>query len=161
MKNKVIDKDLPSIIYYPDDLIIGFDEFPKFLLKEHRKTVEQGGWATGVFVKGRKYPFGGIERGGRIVKRFKEKQIINISTNTGIAVIEPEVYRLIRRMKEREGEVFKLERTVWPKLARERKFHSCFLPENLEEDKLIWYPVNNEKWFVEAESRLGKNLNKG
>ncbi|RLJ03317.1 MAG: hypothetical protein DRP11_01015 [Candidatus Aenigmatarchaeota archaeon] len=150
IENKTIDTSKPMVVHYADDLIIGFPEFPIKLIETHSSNRKM---ATSVFVRGRRYPFGTAEISGGNILKFREKEMVEKPTYTGISIFEPDVYNFIIRRGMDSGR-FKLERTVLNDLASTGNLGYYFLPEDFENERFIWFPVNDEKGYSEAEKAL-------
>ena len=139
--NGKIQKKKRALISYPDDVFID-KTLPLRLLLHHVEGVRTKGIkATVVFTTATDYPFGvGEVNEEGIVKNFEEKPVINLYTNTGMLIIEPEVYELIEEMVDIESEeAVEFEKLILPELASRKQLYSMIIPKN------VWFPVNTQK----------------
>lgn len=151
LENGTIDRKKPSIIAYPDDLILS-REFPKQLIRRHLLGKEKGCSATVVRVNKTQNRYGVVyadDEGFAI--DFEEKPYMQIPSNVAIYVLEPAVYRTIDKMVDLKKIPVDFEGKVVPELVRERLLYTFTIPFE------SWIPVNEEKEFQQAEKAL-KNL---
>lgn len=150
LDNGIIDKEKPSIIAYPDDLILN-REFPRQLVRRHLVGKEKGCAATVVRVNKTQNRYGVVYTDDEgFVIDFEEKPYIPVPSNVAIYVLEPSVYSTIDRMVDLDKVPVDFEGNVVPELVRERLLYTFTIP--LES----WIPVNEEKEFQQAEKLLKK-----
>ena len=150
LDNKVIHRERPSIIAYPDDIILN-KEFPRQLVRRHLVGKEKGCTATVVRVNKTQNRYGVVYTDDEgFVIDFEEKPYISVPSNVAIYVLEPSVYDIIDKMVDLDKVPVDFEGKVVPELVRERLLYSFTIP--LES----WIPVNEEKEFQQAEKLLSR-----
>ena len=152
LKNKVIDETKRSIIAYPDDVFLD-DNVPSQLFNAHLNNMKSY-LVTVVTVQGTEYAYGEVilSSSGK-VERFVEKPFVQKITHTGISVIEPAVYSEINNLVDLESNTSQeFENVVLEKLAKDGKVANYTItpPDS-------WIPINTNKEFEAARSRLEKN----
>lgn len=149
LENNAIDRKRPSIITYPDDIILS-REFPKQLIRRHILGKEKGCSATVVRVNKTQNRYGVVYTDDEgFVIDFEEKPYIPQQPgNVGIYVLEPSVYRILDRMVDLKKLPVDFESRVVPALVRERLLYTFTIPFE------SWIPVNEEKEFQQAEKAL-------
>jgi len=155
LQKNVIDKTKRSFIIFPDDIILD-KHLPIKLLLHHLYGVESlKTIATNVFASGTEYPFGvGKTDNNGIVLEFVEKPFIPELTNTGICVIETEVYPIIEDLIDlNTSESIEFEKIILPKLALLKKLYSMIVPYE------IWVSINTQKEYENAERVLREKQN--
>ncbi len=145
LANGAIDREKPSIIAYPDDLILN-KEFPKQLVRRHLLGKEKGCSATVVRVNKTQNRYGVVYTDDEgVVIDFEEKPYIAIPSNVAIYILEPSVYNIIDKMVDLDKIPIDFEGNVVPELVRERLLYTFTIPFE------SWIPVNEEKEFQQAE----------
>lgn len=143
IENGTITKDF--INHFPDDQIIGYDNFAMDFAKVFVAAVKAGYQAVILCVPGKLYPYGEvIDKNGKVTD-FIEKPFIWKDTNTGIFGIARQAFGAIKTLPG-DQEV-KIERTVFKQLAQAGKVFKVLLPSE------YWIPVNDEpdlKKFIEV-----------
>ncbi len=146
LMNHSIDRNKRAIITFPDDIIL--DSFVyKRLFEAHQEAVNRYGvLATVMLVSGTRYPYGVARLDGEnLVSEFEEKPFIEIPTNIGIYIFEPQVYNLVMHEIDLEyPDALELENTVMPILAKERKLNGFLI------DAKKWLPINTKKDYEYA-----------
>lgn len=150
--NKTIDDCKRSIITYPDDIFTN-NKLPKDLIKYHIHKIKEGYSITVVTTPGTEYPFGEVEvNPNGSVKRFVEKPFVSKITNTGLCVIEPDVYLKINELINLTSNASQeFEKEVLEKIAGEGKI----VHYSIDYDS--WIAINTIKEFDMAKKRLEKN----
>jgi NDP-sugar pyrophosphorylase family protein len=143
----VIDKNKPSLITYPDDVILQKD-FPKKFIEYHEKKREEGAIATVACVPKVKLRYGFFEVDEKnFARNFEEKPWIEGKISVGTYVLEPETYKLFDfELKEPVD----FESTIVKKICEMGKL-ACFVT-----DSESWISFNDEKDFEEGEKKLTK-----
>jgi mannose-1-phosphate guanylyltransferase len=145
-----IDKNKRSFICFPDDIILD-DKMPLRMLLHHMHGVDRFKcMATIVFVSGTDYPFGvgRVDKDG-IVSEFREKPFIQELTSTGMYVLDPDVYELIKKtvdLKE-EGPI-EFENSTLPVMAEMKRIYSMVLSPD------CWVPINTQKEYESAVKKV-------
>jgi NDP-sugar pyrophosphorylase family protein len=146
-----IDRKKPSIIVYPDDLIIN-PEFPQQLARRHIFGVEKGALITLVSVKKTFYRYGSPDTDDEgFVVDFREKPPVELPANVAIYVLQPEAYRIIEELVNLQKKPVEFEDNVLPELIKRRIVFNFTIP--LE----TWIPVNDEKEFRKAKKVMAEN----
>lgn len=150
LDNNIIDKSKPSLITFPDDIILDPFVYKRFIKGHEEAKKKHGVIASVMLVSGTRYPYGVAKLDeDHLVYEFEEKPFINIPTNIGIYLFEPEVYRLaFEFIRLEEARALELEDTIMPILARERRLNGFIL----DADK--WLPINTVKEYEEAKRVL-------
>ena len=152
LQNDRIDRKRPSIIAYPDDIIIN-KEFPKQLVRRHLIGKEKGCAATVVRVNKTQNRYGVVYTDDEgFVIDFEEKPYIAIPSNVAIYVLEPSVYNIIDKVVNLEKIPVDFEKSIVPELVRERLLYTFTIPFE------SWIPVNEEKEFQQAEKMMKDQL---
>ncbi|OYT42708.1 MAG: hypothetical protein B6U78_00275 [Candidatus Aenigmarchaeota archaeon ex4484_224] len=150
LENGIVDKKKRALIVYPDDFFLDKSLFIRVLLHhiEGKRIFDIE--ATVVLTTGTEYPFGVAELNeSGIVRKFEEKPFITKYTNTGLSIIEPEVFDLVDKLIDMNAEnAVELEKVIWPEIARRGKMYSMIIPHG------IWYPVNTQKELERLEKIL-------
>lgn len=144
--NQSIDRNKRALITFPDDIMIDNSAYKK-LINAHLNAVSRYGvLATVMLVSGTRYPYGVAKLNeDNLVYEFEEKPFVEIPTNTGIYVFEPEVYDLVKREIDLEyPNALELENTIMPILAKEQKLNGFLV------DARKWLPINTKKDYEEA-----------
>ena len=144
--NHSIDRSKRALITFPDDIIL--DSFVyKRLLEAHLDARNRYGiLATVMLVSRTRYPYG-VARldSNNLVYEFEEKPFIEIPTNIGIYIFEPEVYDLVMQKIDLDYPgPLELENTIMPILAKERKLNGFLI------DGKKWLPINTKKDYENA-----------
>ena len=123
------------IAHFPDDIIINYENFPSDFVKICEAIKNQYDIVV-LCVPGTNYAYGEvIERDGEVVD-FVEKPFVRKNSNVGIFWVSERVFPLIQELNA-EKEV-KIERTVFKKIAQEKKMLMVLLPTE------YWIPVNDD-----------------
>lgn len=140
LEKKIINREKPFVLHYPDDLIFE-EDFEKKLISQHEENRSNGAWTTMVIVPEVEYQFGMpvLDENG-FVRKFEEKPWIRVPTNVGVYVLEPEVNDLILRNEP----PFDFESKILKELCEMGKVGSMTI------GKENWIPVNDEKSFEKA-----------
>ncbi len=139
IKSKILNKNLPVVVFYCDDLV---RLNPSDLVKIHMAGRKHGFKATVVTTNKFKTNYGIVEakllkNGLKKVIDFKEKPLIKKNANVGLYIFEPDVLELI----DKHQSPFKLEKIILPELV-ERGW--LMMHEIPWED---WMPINTDKEY--------------
>ncbi len=153
IQNNKINRNKRALIYFPDDLFLDKSLPVEFLLHHIHGTKNYNILGTVVFVSGTKYPFGvGKIDGNQLVSNFVEKPFIDKYTNTGLCMIEPEVFKEIEENIDiNSKENIEFENTILPQLAEKKRLFSMILPSS------TWIPINTIKEQEKAQEILKDN----
>lgn len=146
LMNHSIDRTKRALITFPDDLIL--DSFVyKRLIESHLEAVNRYGvLATVMLVSGTRYPYGTAKLNrNNLISEFEEKPFIEIPTNIGIYIFEPQVYNLAMQEIDLDYPgALELENTIMPILAKEQKLNGFLI------DAKKWLPINTKKDYENA-----------
>ncbi len=137
------------VSHFPDDQIIGYDEFPIDFVRAVNFAFSNGYKIVLVCVPGARYPYGEVIDENNEVVDFIEKPFIKKDTSTGILAVHRDVFEDILKL-DYSKEV-KLERTILKDLARKGKTFKVLIPTE------VWIPVNDEpnlRKFEEISQKL-------
>ncbi len=124
------------INHFPDDEIVGYDNFPSDFYRIVYSAFKAGYWIVILCVPGALYPYGEVVDDGENVIDFVEKPFIKKDSNTGIVAIHKDAFPYILKL-ESHKEV-KMERTFFKELAKKGKMFKVLMPTEM------WIPVNDE-----------------
>jgi NDP-sugar pyrophosphorylase family protein len=150
--NNKIDKNKRAMICFPDDIFLDKNLPIEFLLRHLYGVKNYNIVATVVFVSGTTYPYGvGKINSDQIVENFVEKPFVQEYTNTGLYLVEPEVFEEIESKIDLNIEKnVEFEDVVLPVLAKRKKVFSMVLPSS------VWLPINTLKEQEKAKEVLKK-----
>ncbi|MEM4275228.1 MAG: sugar phosphate nucleotidyltransferase [Candidatus Nitrosocaldaceae archaeon] len=150
LDNDAIDKNKPSLITFPDDIISDPFVYERFIESHMQAKKRYGVIASMMLVLGTRYPYGVAKLDeNNLIYEFEEKPFLTIPTNIGIYIFEPAVYSLAMDViKLEEPKPLELENTIIPILAREKKLNGF----TIDADK--WIPINTIKEYEEAQKRF-------
>ena len=136
---------------FPDDVILypfWIDEAtPRFVYYNELSDVI----GLVVFVKKIESPYGTAKIADGYVERFEEKPKIEMPVSTGRAIFDIEKLKpYLDSIDIDAEEAIEFEKVVLPKLAKEKKLTSYFIPEN------AWIPINTFKDLKKAKEYLYK-----
>lgn len=144
LENGTIDRGRPALITYPDDLIL-MENFLRAIVHRHLKGLGIGCKATVVRVAKMQYPYGVVKTDDEgVVVDFEEKPFVQLPTNVGIYLVEPEVYGIIEERINLSNAPVEFEEAVVPELVKRRWLFSMTIPWE------TWLPVNDEKSYRKA-----------
>ncbi|GIU71631.1 MAG: nucleotidyltransferase [Candidatus Nitrosocaldaceae archaeon] len=144
--NGTIDRNKRALVTFPDDIILDTLVYKK-LIKEHLNAVNKYNVsATVILASGTRYPYGTAKLyKNNLIYEFEEKPFINIPTNIGIYIFEPDVYDLIiQNIDLNHPEPLELESIIMPILAKEGKLNGFLI------DAKKWLPINTKKDYDTA-----------
>jgi NDP-sugar pyrophosphorylase family protein len=143
-----IDRSRPSILIYPDDVILE-PAFPEKTVEAHLKGVSLGCKVTIVSVDSTQYRFGWVKADENgVVARYEEKPWIPYPASVGIYVFEPQAYGIIDEKVDMSRLPVDFEDVVVPEFVRQRLLYTRIIKHD------YWIPVNEEKEFRQAENAL-------
>ena len=146
IENGVIDTKKRAIISYPDDLKLD-KMLPVKLLVHHLSGKENLSiWMTLVLVSAIEFPYGVAHINSQgIITEFVEKPVMDIYTNIGVSMCEPEVFDIVRDVVDLDADKsIEFEGVVLPILAKKEKIFSMIIPMG------TWLPVNDIKSYEKA-----------
>ncbi len=146
IEDGVISKEFVN--HFPDDEIVGYENFPKDFFKITQAAKSAGFDAIVICVPGTVYPYGEvIDHDGKVVD-FVEKPFINKDSNIGIFWLSENVLPMINELES--GKEIKIERTILKKIAQSGKMLKVLLPSEM------WIPVNDDPNLKKFEEIINK-----
>jgi NDP-sugar pyrophosphorylase family protein len=149
LENGSIPESHNLIVVNPDDVILNFPEFPRYIGEAHMEGVKQGSIATAVLGLGQGYNSTGMMVVDNKVVDTKMYPFIPVPAHVGITVFSPEAYVYFRQnfsLTEKSD----FENILFPILAGEGKLWSAGLTKGL------WIAVNDAKTYKQLCSELNK-----
>lgn len=132
--------DQTIIVHNPDDLILEFADYPKYLISAHVENVARGHVATVSVFPTRDYPGSAIMVVDNEVRGVQYHPDIPIPIHTGITVLAPAVYEYFPKylpLDQNTG----FESTLYTVLTAEGKLGAADFPHGQ------WLPVNEDKFY--------------
>jgi len=149
LENGSIPEDHNLIVVNPDDVILNFPEFPRYISEAHMEGRKEGSIATAVLGLGQAYSSTGMMIVDNKVVDTKMYPFIPVPAHVGITVFSPEVYVYFRQnfsLTEKSD----FENVLFPLLAGEGKLWSAGLTKGL------WIAVNDAKTYKHLCSELSQ-----
>lgn len=140
LENGSIPESHNLIVVNPDDVVMHFPEFPRYISEAHIEGVHHGAIATAVLGLGQAYHSTGMMVVDNKVVDTKMYPFIPVPAHVGITVFSPEVYTYFRKhfsLTEKSD----FENILFPILASEDKLWSAGLTKGL------WIAVNDTKTY--------------
>lgn len=140
LENGSIPEDHNLIVANPDDVVLHFPEFPRYISEAHMEGVKQGAVATAVLGLGQAYHSTGMMVVDNKVVDTKMYPFIPVPAHVGITLFSPEAYAYFRQnfsLTEKSD----FENVLFPILAGEGKLWSAGLTKGL------WIAVNDAKSY--------------
>lgn len=140
LENGSIPEDHNLIVVNPDDVILHFPEFPRYISEAHLEGTKNGAIATAVLGLGQAYHSTGMMVVDNKVVDTKMYPFIPVPAHVGITLFSPEVYPYFRQhfsLTEKSD----FENILFPVLAGEGKLWSAGLTKGL------WIAVNDAKTY--------------
>ena len=140
LENGSIPEDHNLIVVNPDDVVLKFPEFPRYISEAHMEGLKQGAIATAVLGLGQAYSSTGMMVVDNKVVDTKMYPFIPVPAHVGITVFSPAAYTYFRQnfsLTEKSD----FENILFPILAGEGKLWSAGLTKGL------WIAVNDAKTY--------------
>lgn len=135
------------IVANPDDVILGFEQFPRYISEAHIDGIANGAIATAVLAPGQASPATGMMVQGNKVIDTQMYPFIPIPAHVGVTVFSPAAYHYFREnfsLTEKSD----FENILFPILASQGKLWSAGLTEG------SWIAVNDAKSYKQLVSQL-------
>ena len=148
LENGSIPENHNLIVANPDDVILHFPEFPRYIGEAHLEGVANGAIATAVLGLGQAYHSTGMMVVDNKVVDTKMYPFIPVPAHVGITLFSPEAFSYFRQnfsLTEKSD----FENVLFPILAGEDKLWSAGLTKGL------WIAVNDAKSYKQLVSELG------
>ncbi len=148
LENGSIPESHNLIVANPDDVVLHFPEFPRYISEAHIEGVKQGAVATAVLGLGQAYHSTGMMVVDNKVVDTKMYPFIPVPAHVGITLFSPEAYAYFRQsfsLTEKSD----FENILFPILASENRLWSAGLTKGL------WIAVNDAKSYKQLCSELG------
>ena len=135
------------IVANPDDIILGFPEFVRYIGSAHLEGLRKGMLATAVLAPGQAYAATGMMVIDNQVVDTQMYPLIPVPAHVGITLFSPAIFPRFR-------ELFKLteksdfEQVLFPQLAEEKKLYSAGLTKG------VWIAVNDLKSYKQLTEAL-------
>ncbi len=148
LENGSIPEDHYLIVDNPDDVIMGFPDFVRYIGQAHLEGEAKGKVATPVLARGKVYTATGMMVVDNDVVDTHMYPLIPVPAHVGITVFSPSVY-------PRFKELFSLtertdfEQVLFPMLAQEKKLWSAGMTRG------EWIAVNDPKSYKQLLEALG------
>lgn len=147
--NGCIPEDHNLIVVNPDDVILDFPEFPRYICEAHVEGRSKGAIATASLGLGQAYYWTGMMVVDNQVVDTKMYPFIPVPAHVGITVFSPEAFAYFKKQFSlREKSDF--ENILFPILAEEKKLWSAGLTKG------TWIAVNDAKSYKQLVSELAK-----
>lgn len=149
LTNGSIPEDHNLIVVNPDDVVLHFPEFPRYICEAHAEGTGNGAIATAVLGLGQAYHSTGMMVVDNQVVDTKMYPFIPVPAHVGITVFSPEAFPYFREQFSLT-EKSDFENVLFPILAEEKKLWSAGLMKGL------WIAVNDAKSYKQFVEELGK-----
>lgn len=147
LENGSIPPDHTLIVANPDDVVLNFPEFPRYISESHLEGATNGAISTAVLDLGRAYYWTGMMVSDNKVVDTQMYPFIPVPAHVGITIFSPEAYPYFREhfsLTEKSD----FENILFPILAREGKLWSAGLKKGL------WIAVNDAKTYKQLVTEL-------
>ena len=147
LENGSIPESHNLIVANPDDVVLHFPEFPRYISEAHIEGMKQGAIATAVLGLGQAYHSTGMMVVDNKVVDTKMYPFIPVPAHVGITLFSPAAYQYFRQnfsLTEKSD----FENILFPILAEEGKLWSAGLTKGL------WIAVNDAKSYKQLVSEL-------
>lgn len=147
LENGSIPQDHNLIVVNPDDVILNFKDFPRYIGEAHIEGVSQGSIATAVLGLGQAYHSTGMMVVDNRVVDTKMYPFIPVPAHVGITLFSPKAYTYFRSnfsLTEKSD----FENVLFPILASEEKLWSAGLTHG------TWIAVNDAKSYKQLNEEL-------
>lgn len=149
LENGSIPEDHNLIVANPDDVVLNFPDFPRYISEAHLEGTAQGAIATAVLGQGQAYHSTGMMVVDNKVVDTKMYPFIPVPAHVGITLFSPDAYPYFRQnfsLTEKSD----FENILFPILASENKLWSAGLTRGL------WIAVNDAKSYKQLVGELSK-----
>lgn len=147
LENGSIPEDHSLIVVNPDDVVLHFPEFPRYISEAHLEGLRSGAIATAVLGLGQAYHSTGMMVKDNKVVDTKMYPFIPVPAHVGITLFSPDVYPYFRAQFSL-AEKSDFENVLFPILASEGKLWSAGLTKGL------WIAVNDAKTYKQLVNEL-------
>lgn len=147
LENGSIPEKYNLIVANPDDVILHFPEFPRYITEAHLEGVANGANTTAVLGTGQAYHSTGMMVVDNRVVDTKMYPFIPVPAHIGVTIFSPEVlprFRELFSLTEKSD----FEQVLFPLLSKEQKLWSAGLTKGL------WIAVNDAKTYKQLVSEL-------
>jgi NDP-sugar pyrophosphorylase family protein len=147
LENGTIPETHNLIVANPDDVVLHFPEFPRYISEAHIEGAQQGAIATAVLGLGQAYYWTGMMVNDNKVVDTKMYPFIPVPAHVGITLFSPKAFPYFRQhfsLTEKSD----FENILFPVLATEGKLWSAGLTKGL------WIAVNDAKTYKQLISEL-------
>lgn len=147
LENGSIPADHNLIVANPDDVVLNFPDFPRYISAAHLQGAKNGAIATAVLGLGQAYHSTGMMVVDNKVVDTKMYPFIPVPAHVGITLFSPAAYPYFREhfsLTEKSD----FENILFPILASEGKLWSAGLTRGL------WIAVNDAKTYKQLVSEL-------
>ncbi len=137
------------IVANPDDVVLHFPDFPRYISEAHLEGVKNGAIATAVLGLGQAYHSTGMMVVDNKVVDTKMYPFIPVPAHVGITLFSPAAYSYFRQhfsLTEKSD----FENILFPVLAGEGKLWSAGLTQGL------WIAVNDAKTYKQLVTELSE-----
>ena len=149
LENGSIPETHNLIVANPDDVVLHFPDFPRYISQAHLEGTAQGAIATAVLGQGQAYHSTGMMVVDNKVVDTKMYPFIPVPAHVGITLFSPDAYPYFRQnfsLTEKSD----FENILFPILASENKLWSAGLTRGL------WIAVNDAKSYKQLVNELSK-----
>ncbi len=147
LENGSIPADHYLIVANPDDVVLNFPDFPRYISEAHKQGEKNGAIATAVLGLGQAYYWTGMMVVENKVVDTKMYPFIPVPAHVGITLFSPAAYSYFREhfsLTEKSD----FENVLFPILANEGKLWSAGLTRGL------WIAVNDAKTYKQLVAEL-------
>lgn len=149
LENGSIPENHNLIVANPDDVVLHFPDFPRYISEAHLEGVKNGAIATAVLGLGQAYHSTGMMVVDNKVVDTKMYPFIPVPAHVGITLFSPAAYSYFRQhfsLTEKSD----FENILFPVLAGEGKLWSAGLTQGL------WIAVNDAKTYKQLVTELSE-----
>lgn len=142
LENGSIPEEHNLIVANPDDVVLNFPKYPRYISEAHLEGVGKGAIATAVLGLGQAYHSTGMMVVDNQVVDTKMYPFIPVPAHVGITLLSPKAYPYFREnfsLTEKSD----FENILFPILAAEQKLWSAGLTEG------TWIAVNDAKSYAQ------------
>lgn len=151
LENGSIPEDHYLIVSNPDDVILDFSDFARYIVQAHLEGEEQGMLATPVLTPGKDCAYTGMMVVDNKVVDTEMYPFIPVPAHVGVTVFSPAVYPRFRELfslTERSD----FEQVLFPLLAQEGKLWAAGMLRG------AWIAVNDPKAYKQLLKALGQEV---
>ncbi|HSX34366.1 MAG TPA: NDP-sugar synthase [Candidatus Saccharimonadales bacterium] len=151
LENGSIPEDHYLIVSNPDDVVLDFPDFARYIGQAHLEGEAKGMVATPVLARGQAYASTGMMVVDNAVVDTQMYPLIPVPAHVGITVFSPGVYPRFRELFSLE-ERTDFEQVLFPLLAKEGKLWSAGMLRG------TWIAVNDPKTYKQLLKALGETV---